>query len=162
MPEEQYRRRSARVLLVNGAGQLLLFRFEGRDGPCWLAPGGGVEDGESLGETAARELREETGLVVTPPELGEPVALTSGYVEFDWATGVFRDDFFFLRTGEHEVDTSALTEFERGSISGHRWWTIEELSSTGEVVYPFGLVPLLSDLLAGRRPPEPVRLPWHH
>jgi hypothetical protein len=30
------------------------------------------------------------------------------------------------------------------------------------VVYPFGLVPLLGDLLAGRRPPEPVVLPWHH
>src|SRR6266540_2810614 len=156
MPEEQYRRRSARVLLVNGAGQLLLFRF-GRDAyHCWIAPGGGVEEGESLSEAAARELREETGMRVTPAELGSPVAVTSGYAELGWAAGTFRDDFFFLRTDGHEVDTGALTAFEQREISGHHWWTVEELVSTLDVVYPFGLVPLLGDLLAGGLLAEPV------
>ena len=119
MPEEQYRRRSARVLLVNGAGQLLLFRF-GRDADhCWIAPGGGVEEGESLSEAAARELREETGMRVTPAELGSPVAVTSGYAELGWAAGTFRDDFFFLRTDGHEVDTGALTAFEQRERHDH-------------------------------------------
>jgi 8-oxo-dGTP pyrophosphatase MutT (NUDIX family) len=162
MAEEHYRRRAARVLVVNGAGQLLLFRFEGEAGHCWLTPGGGVEDGEALTAAAARELLEETGLRVGPDELGSPVAVSSGHAEFSWASGVFRDDFFFLRTDGHEVDTGALTAFERTKITGHRWWSVEELASTTEVVYPFGLVPLLGDLLAGRLPDAPVRLPWHH
>ncbi|MFF5262640.1 NUDIX domain-containing protein [Actinomadura viridis] len=167
-PEDGYRRRSARILLLDGSGRLLMFRFpRSFDRPdmghCWITPGGGVDEGEELAAAAARELREETGLVVTPEELGSRVAVTSGYADLGWSRGVFRDDFFLHRVaGAYEVDTSGQEEKERAQITAHRWWTLEELAATGEVVYPFGLVPLLTELLAGRVPAEPVRLPWHH
>ena len=161
-----YRRRSARVLLVDRAGRLLLFQFVDEERPqyraSWLTPGGGVNPGEELSQAAARELWEEIGLVVAPPALGPVVALTSGYVDLGWAVGVFRDDFFFYRVDRHEVDTSRLDERERRELTGHRWWSIEEMAGTDELIYPFGLVPLLTDLLAGHIPAEPVRLPWHH
>ncbi|MGH3391158.1 MAG: NUDIX hydrolase [Actinomadura sp.] len=165
MAEEPYRRRSARVLLLDGADRILLFRLRHgapRTGHYWLTPGGGVGDGEPLRDAAARELREETGLTVAPAELGSRVAMTSGYADFGWASGVFRDDFFLLRVAAHEVDTGGLEEHEREQISEHRWWTVEELAVAAEPVYPFGLIPLLRDLLADRVPPEPVHLPWHH
>jgi 8-oxo-dGTP diphosphatase len=38
-------------------------------GPFWNVPSGRVEDGESPAEGAARELEEETGLVVAPDRL---------------------------------------------------------------------------------------------
>ncbi|GAA2459812.1 NUDIX hydrolase [Actinomadura vinacea] len=164
-----YRRRSARVLLLDGTGRLLLFRFpldmEQPDlGYCWITPGGGVDKGETLAEAGSRELREETGLVVSPGELGAPVAVSSGYAEFSWASGVFRDDFFVHRAAapEIEIDTAGFQAVERAHISAHRWWTPEELEATGEVVYPLELVPLLKALLAGDVPAEPVVLPWHH
>jgi 8-oxo-dGTP pyrophosphatase MutT (NUDIX family) len=164
--DEEYRRRSARVLLVNGAQRLLLLRFCDDELPgkpvSWLVPGGGVNPGEGLPEAAARELWEEIGLVVAAPELGAVVALTSGYVDFGWAVGIFRDDFFFYRVDQHEVDNSRLDERERRQVTGHRWWSIDELAGSDELIYPFGLVPLLAELLAGRIPAEPVRLPWHH
>src|SRR5688572_18336990 len=56
-------RPTARVLLLDSAGRLLLFRFEpGNQPPLWATPGGGLEPGEDFPEGARRELREETGL----------------------------------------------------------------------------------------------------
>lgn len=161
-----YARRSARVLLLDSADRILLLRCladsaDPSSGRMWYTPGGGVEAGEDLVTAAARELREEIGLTVAAGDL-HPVAFTGGHAEFRWASGVFRDDFFFCRVDSHEVDTAGLTDLERGTFLGHRWWTVPELAGTDEVVYPYGLVPLLTDLLAGRHPTTPVELPWHH
>lgn len=55
------------VLIRNAAGAILLEKR--RDCGLWCVPGGRVEPGESLQETAAREIFEETGLRVTVTRL---------------------------------------------------------------------------------------------
>lgn len=50
---------AAGVALTNGSGELLLLK---RHDGLWDLPGGHMEAGESLEETASRELLEETGL----------------------------------------------------------------------------------------------------
>ena len=153
----EFARRSARVLLVDASGRLLLVHY----GQAWFAPGGGVEEGEKLADAAARELREETGLTVAPADL-HPVAYTTGRADLGWASGLFRDDFFFCRVTSHQVDPSGLNEFERQHYRGHRWWSHAELAVTRETIYPVGLAALIADLIAGRRPASPIALPWHH
>jgi 8-oxo-dGTP pyrophosphatase MutT (NUDIX family) len=153
----EFARRSARVLVLDGSDRLLLVR----SGGIWLAPGGGVEDGEGLAEAAARELREETGLSVAPAGL-YPVAFTTGRADLGWASGLFRDDFFFYRVDRHQVDPSGLNEFERQHYRGHHWWTHAELAATSETIAPANLAALVADLIAGRLPAAPVTLPWHH
>jgi 8-oxo-dGTP pyrophosphatase MutT (NUDIX family) len=168
MPEPNpTERRSARVLLVDRAGRILLLRFmfdpaKPELGYGWSTPGGGVNDGEPLPQAAARELHEEVRLAVPAHALGDPVAFIAGYADLGWLSGHFRDDFFYCRVDGHDVDTSGMEALERSNYAGHRWWTLDELASTTEIVYPLELATLLADLLAGRIPRQPVRLPWHH
>ena len=69
---QRIRRTSARVLPVSPPGEVLL--MQARDPACpddrhWVSIGGAVDAGESLEEAALRELREETGIVVSPVAL---------------------------------------------------------------------------------------------
>ncbi|MFF0739433.1 NUDIX domain-containing protein [Streptomyces sp. NPDC004111] len=164
---EKYSRRAARVLLFDAADRLLLLKFRvdpdvPAGGHGWCAPGGGLEDGESEAEAAARELREEIGLAVTPEAVGPKVALTAGYADLGWAEGMFQDNFFHLRVTGHQVDVSGQGAEELRYHAGHRWWTLDELAASTERIHPLGLSGLARDLVAGRIPAEPVRLPWHH
>lgn len=162
-----YQRRSARVILLDSSHRVLLLKFffdpgDVRQRHGWVTPGGGVEDGELLQEAAARELREEIGLLVNPVALGQPIAYSSGYADLGWARGLFRDDFFLHRVGTHRVDTAGMEALERGHHAGHRWWRLDELISTADVIYPFGLAPLLDQLRTAGIPEQPAQLPWHN
>jgi ADP-ribose pyrophosphatase YjhB (NUDIX family) len=55
---------AASAIVANSAGRILLHRRS--DNALWALPGGAMEIGETLGETAIRETKEETGLDVEP------------------------------------------------------------------------------------------------
>jgi hypothetical protein len=70
------------------------------------------------------------------------------------------DSFYFVRAPTVIVDTSGHEPGERRFLTGHRWWTLAELRATRERVLPIGLADLMTQLLVGDPPREPVRLPW--
>ena len=143
-------RRAARVLVVDRAGRVLLFRgcdpSDPGQGQWWLTPGGGLDPGESPAEGAARELAEETGLRVAPADLGPVVH--ERVAQFRYAGGHYRqtEDFFCLRVDEHAVDTAGHTELEAAALLEHRWWHPDELRATGDTVYPLDLLEVLERL----------------
>lgn len=144
-------RRAARVLLVDGAGRLLLLHGGDPARPgerWWFTPGGGLDEGETLAQGAARELAEEVGLRVDPAELGDPV--WREVTEFSYRERAYRQDqdFFLLRVSEWRVDTAGMDEDEQQSITEHRWWSAAEIEASSEQIFPRGLASLLSSCLS--------------
>lgn len=125
----------ARVLPVDREGRVLLLR--GRDpsrpdDPYWFTIGGAVEPGESLSEAAAREMREEVGIVVDPALLGAPVAMAT--VAFSWSGKVYEQNqaFFAFPMDGAVVSFDGQEPGERATIDSHGWLLPEELETGGE------------------------------
>ena len=140
---ERAKRPAARILLVDGSGRVLLFRFDPGDRPpFWCTPGGAVDPGESYAEAARRELREETGIEM---DCGPEVARR--HVEFITIEGVpvtADERYFRVRTDASEIDTAGHTALEQRVMQSWRWFTRDEIAAHPEMIFPEDLLSLLA------------------
>ena len=82
-------RRSAIVVAADARGRVLqVYQRAGVFRGHWLLPGGRVEDGETLREAAAREVREETGCDLRRPRLLARYRVR--VADEDWGVTFFR------------------------------------------------------------------------
>jgi len=158
-------RRGARLILLDAADRVLMVRGHDVDNPArswWFTVGGGIDAGETPVEAAARELAEETGLVVDPTTIEGPVARRRAV--FDFAARTVRQDeeFFVARIDEPgPLVTHGWTDVERSFMDELRWWDLDALAEVAEEVFPAAFVPLVRELLGGwdgvvRRLPDEV------
>jgi 8-oxo-dGTP pyrophosphatase MutT (NUDIX family) len=152
-------RRVARVVLLDPDERILLLHGHEPDDPSddwWFTPGGGLEGDETREEAALRELAEETG--ITEVELG-PV-LWRRVCSFPFAGRRWdQDEWYYLartaNTAQMTPVAAGLTELERRSVAGARWWTCQELNQAHETVYPTRLAELLRRVLDEGPPATP-------
>jgi 8-oxo-dGTP pyrophosphatase MutT (NUDIX family) len=158
-------RPTARILLADPEGRVLLFSAREPDGErWWFTPGGGVHKGETVRAAAVRELFEETGFACAENDLGPPVATSSSLwlAKAEGKLFLGAHTFFFLRVADTVLNTDGQEDLERSMITGHQWWSVAELRSATERISPHGLASLVDRLLRGDVPDRPVRLPRRH
>jgi 8-oxo-dGTP pyrophosphatase MutT (NUDIX family) len=145
-------RPSARLLVVDPEGRVLLFRFAFRQGPLagsifWATPGGAIEPGESFEDGARRELAEETGLTIDHP--GPQIARREFAMRAPEGDPVMADERYFLvRVAPFTLADAGWTELERQVMTEHRWWTLEAIAAADEQIYPLDLAEMLAGALA--------------
>ena len=152
------RRQVARVLLFDQQDRLLLFHVRDPSDPTgdawWYLPGGGMDPGESPEQAVARELAEETGIETA--EIG-PVVLERRGVRFQFDGRDFAQDEWhvFARLPDGAVIAAGGDDLEADAVAAHRWWTLADLATSSEVVYPPGLAATVDRLLREGAPSVP-------
>lgn len=108
--------------------------------------------GSRSSETAARAARRETA-----EELGatniELVELWTGHSEFDFANRrVSQTETFFLVKVSSEILGPAVQEIHRREgITEVRWWSLDEIDATQELVFPADLAVRVREHVPGAR-----------
>jgi 8-oxo-dGTP pyrophosphatase MutT (NUDIX family) len=93
-----------------------------------------LEGAESIVQAAIRETFEETGLRIDDPG---PVVFTRSFSwDFEGEEYDQHESFYLVRVESFTPQNTAWTHTEAATIRDTRWWTVEELRSTPEAVFP--------------------------
>lgn len=156
-------RDAVRVVVLDTEGRILLFRARHTTypelGEWWELPGGGAEPGEAPGETATRELFEETGIQLRPDQLSSPNWRRVATYKSRHGRRVQHELVLTaLLDGTADVDVSGQLDYELEDYTSSRWWPVDEVRASVERFYP-GLLPSLIDAhLRGDEIDEPFEV----
>ncbi|MEO8898229.1 MAG: NUDIX domain-containing protein [Candidatus Dormibacter sp.] len=143
-----------RVICLTDDGQVLLLRWQDPIDAhiVWEPPGGGIEAGETPGEAATRELREETGLRLTSSDEGSLLVRR----DVLWAGVRHQHVEAFFVTRLHApvtIETGLHTETEQREFTGHRWVDTARFADLDGTVEPSTLAEMVAELASDRQSP---------
>ena len=125
-------RPSAGIMLLNRDGLVFVAQRIDTPGNAWQMPQGGIDDGESPGDAALRELHEETGI-----DKAEIISESNGWLTYDFPQALAgtlwqgqyrgqRQKWFALRFTGADNDINLATAHPE--FSAWKWVAIDELS----------------------------------
>lgn len=156
-------RRAARVILMQlpepssdaQEPKLLLVRGHDADNPTrswWFTVGGGIDKGETARQAAVREVREETGIILTEKDLIGPVIRRDAIFDFTSETCRQFEEFFIAIVPAEIADSATTkagwTELENDLLDELAWLTPTGLKTQELEYFPPELPHIVARLAA--------------
>ena len=160
-PAFDIERTAIRVLVQDADERVLLLQVRDthRDDQLiwWELPGGGIEDGETPADAAARELVEETGIVISPKDIPEARWHRDCTYRYRGLRILQHERIVSLRIKARAPVPTAhrRTTTELEDVIGHRWWTVAEIQASDERFFPGRLPEFVQGAIAGSTILEP-------
>ena len=147
-------RNTARAIILTSDHEVLLMRmaFPWQKEEVWILPGGGIEEGENVESTVAREIYEETGL--TDIEIIGEVWNQDLLIEA--ANLRLKQRYFLVRAERFDAKPTKQSEPENEWIREFRWWTVNSLVTSEIVVEPKLIAAGIQSLITLGLPAEPL------
>jgi len=113
--------------VVHQGSVLLLRRNRPPHSDKWTAPGGKSELGESMHDTAIREIKEETDLTIHNPTLCGLVTIFDQAHPIHWHLGIFRADNFTGEATTGNTEEGELKWVKLAQVSNYAMPRTDEL-----------------------------------
>lgn len=149
---------SRAIILDPSKSKVLLFRLYNKNviskgeaaKTLWITPGGGVEPGEDLLLSLERELEEELGILPYSYTVkGHLWRSTPKPMVYKNKPSMFIDNYFLIQLNYEcdSFDFSKWTDEEKSVLTKLKWWDLDELRETFDLVVPPQLKTLSCDVL---------------
>ncbi len=156
-------RKSSRAIVLNKQNQIFLFRytfdFFAEKEFIWITPGGGLDDGESFEEALKRELFEELGIELSGSDSTPQIYYRTPLYELKSGETVRSEERFYLVClDETEFSYTNWTESENKRMTAGKWWSVEEIKTSGEKFFSEDILEILERLSKGEIPKKPEEI----
>ena len=160
-------RNSIKIILLNQKNQILLIGIDDNSirnksgkypGRFWQMIGGKIEEGEDEIAAAKRELFEETGLIPSDVNFGKIVWYGELILSMNSVETLIKQRFIMAKTSKTFVTMKNLTLEEKAVAKDLKWFSLDEIKNSCEIIYPVGLYGYLSNLIQNGVPSELTKI----